>query len=376
MALAVGRAGRWCCCCWWWCCCWWGGRRGGWRGALAAALAGLGAAGALVGCGAHEELLSRALALWVAAPVEASPGPPEPSVSPSSWFALEPAVPAGCGAGAGAGEAPLLLALVASAAGHWRARAAVRGSWGSGGAVRPLFVVGEAEGLQAALEGEARRHGDLLQGRFADTYGNLTRKTLCLLRWAALRCPAARFVLKADDDVFVNVPALARHLAALDAARPLYLGRVHWRARPDRRPASRHHVPAALLAAAAYPPYCSGTAYVLSAPAVAALLRAAPRLPPVPVEDAFVGLLARRAGLAPRHLPRMAGAARLLPPDPCCYRHVLFSVHGLDPRAMQRAWQQSPRDGPAACSPLQRALGLLRCRFLAWRTSSPSPAPP
>ncbi|NXD89012.1 B3GT4 galactosyltransferase, partial [Halcyon senegalensis] len=96
---------------------------------------------------------------------------------------------------------------------------------------------------QAALGAEWRRHRDLLQGPFADTYANLTRKTLLLLRWALARCPAAPFLLKADDDVFVNLPALTRYLTAFRNFPPLYLGRVHWWVRPERDPASRHHVP-------------------------------------------------------------------------------------------------------------------------------------
>ncbi|XP_013925050.1 PREDICTED: beta-1,3-galactosyltransferase 4-like [Thamnophis sirtalis] len=270
--------------------------------------------------------------------------------------------------------APGLLVLVASAAGHAARRAAVRASWGSareagGLAVRTVFVVGlpaeeEAEeeaALQAALEREAAERGDLLQGRFADTYANLTLKTLALLGWAAARCPAARFLLKADDDVFLNLPALGRHLRTLDAAERLYLGRVHWRAVPSRDPASRHYVPASLYPEPAFPPYCSGTAYVLSGPAAAAVLAAARHLPPLPLEDVFVGLCARRAGLFPRHLARMAGSARF-PPDPCCYREVLYSAHRVTPAQMlaMAAQAQLP------CSAWHRLLGLARCKAISW----------
>ncbi|NWW97252.1 B3GT4 galactosyltransferase, partial [Rhynochetos jubatus] len=98
---------------------------------------------------------------------------------------------------------------------------------------------------RAALRAEARRHRDLLQGPFADTYANLTRKTLLLLRWTLARCPAVPFLLKADDDVFVNLPALTNYLAALPDPQRLYLGRVHWWVTPNRDPRSRHHVPVA-----------------------------------------------------------------------------------------------------------------------------------
>ncbi|NXY27238.1 B3GT4 galactosyltransferase, partial [Atrichornis clamosus] len=99
-------------------------------------------------------------------------------------------------------------------------------------------------GAQRALLREWRRHRDVLQGDFGDTYGNLTRKTLLLLRWAAACCGGVPYLLKADDDVFVNVPALAAHLRRPATPPRLYLGRVHWRVVPDRDPRSRHHVPA------------------------------------------------------------------------------------------------------------------------------------
>ncbi|NWW83486.1 B3GT4 galactosyltransferase, partial [Climacteris rufus] len=91
---------------------------------------------------------------------------------------------------------------------------------------------------------EWRRHRDLLQGDFPDTYGNLTRKTLLLLRWARSCCRGAAFLLKADDDVFVHVPAVATYLDRPSTPPKLYLGRVHWRVAPRRDPRSRHHVPA------------------------------------------------------------------------------------------------------------------------------------
>ncbi|XP_039221890.1 beta-1,3-galactosyltransferase 4-like [Crotalus tigris] len=331
-------------------------------GILLAGLAALLALTFLAG-GGHEELLSRALPLLL--PPPAGNAPPAPA--PPSAFQLSPPP---CAA-----PAPWLLVLVASAPGHAARRAAVRRSWGAarlggGRGLRVLFALGlPAEaGLQAALEREAAEHGDLLQGRFADTYGNLTLKTLALLGWAAARCPAARFLLKADDDVYLNLPGLARELDRLggppDAA--AYLGRVHWHVAPTRDPRSRHYVPARLYPEAAFPPYCSGTAYALSAPAAGAVLAAARHLPLVPLEDAFVGLCARRAGIAPRHLARLAGSARF-PPDACCYREVLFSAHRVTAAEML-AVAAAPEP---SCTAWQRLLGLVRCKLLSWLSSEP-----
>ncbi|XP_026549630.1 beta-1,3-galactosyltransferase 4-like, partial [Notechis scutatus] len=131
-------------------------------------------------------------------------------------------------------NAPWLLVLVASAPGHAARRAGVRRSWGGarvagGHSVHTVFTVGLPGDVaqQAALEREAAEHGDLLQARFADTYTNLTLKTLAMLGWATTRCPTARFLLKTDDDVFLNLPALARHLEQLASPLAAYLGYVY-----------------------------------------------------------------------------------------------------------------------------------------------------
>ncbi|XP_070593034.1 LOW QUALITY PROTEIN: beta-1,3-galactosyltransferase 4 [Erythrolamprus reginae] len=337
---------------------------------LAGLLGGLGAVWALgfaLG-GGHEELLSRALPLLLPRAPARPPLAPSP-LAPAA-FPLSPPACAPPASAAPSSSPGLLLVLVSSATGHAGRRTAVRRSWGSaraagGLAVRTVFVLGlpgqEDAAAQAALEREAAEHGDLLQGRFADTYANLTLKTLTLLRWADARCPDARFVLKADDDVFLNLPALAAHLRTLDPRQAAYLGRVHWRVAPSRDPRSRHHVPASLYPASIFPPYCSGSAYVLSAPAASAVLTAAAHVPLVPLEDVFVGLCARHAGIAPRHLARMAGASRT-PPDGCCYREMLFSSHGVGPARMLAMWAEGERP----CSVWQRFLGLARCKALSW----------
>ncbi|NWV72477.1 B3GT4 galactosyltransferase, partial [Malurus elegans] len=90
---------------------------------------------------------------------------------------------------------------------------------------------------------ESRQYRDILLGDFRDVYANLTLKTLLLLRWARACCEAAPFLLKADDDIFLNVPSVATLLSRPSTPPRLYLGRVHWRVSPNRDPRSRHHVP-------------------------------------------------------------------------------------------------------------------------------------
>ncbi|XP_051899707.1 beta-1,3-galactosyltransferase 4-like [Pristis pectinata] len=330
---------------------------------------------------------------WVLSPRGELPeGWPEPSVSrvgagPWAGHSL-PGVRRLPNPGACTGQRPVfLLALVPSSPGHQRQRQAIRASWGSlaevdGHQVRTLFALGLPASAREArlLEAEAAQHGDLLQGRFADTYRNLTLKTLMALGWARQHCPAARFLLKADDDVFVNVRALVAHLGALVPAEPgldpgpgprpdlsldpgpdLYLGRVHASVRVQRDPASPYYVPEAAHPAPTFPRYCSGTAYVLSRAAADKVLSAARRLPLIPVEDAFVGVCARAAGLQPTPSARMSGSQRLYPLR-CCLRHA-WSSHHVGPAELPALWALVERGGE--CGALRGLAALLVCNSLS-----------
>lgn len=52
----------------------------------------------------------------------------------------------------------------------------------------------------------------ILQENFIDTYHNLTYKGIAALRWIDSYCGQAVFVLKTDDDIFVNMYTLIRYL--------------------------------------------------------------------------------------------------------------------------------------------------------------------
>ena len=56
---------------------------------------------------------------------------------------------------------------------------------------------------------------DIVQEEFTDTYVNLTYKTISGLKWVSHYCRGARYVLKIDDHVFVNMLNLLDHLASL-----------------------------------------------------------------------------------------------------------------------------------------------------------------
>jgi len=271
---------------------------------------------------------------------------------------------------------PHLITMVTSAPFNQRARQAIRDTWGGEVEVRglrviTLFVVGVVvdPGLAKLLIEEARERGDLVQGRFEDTYSNLTLKTLSMLGWARRFCPQAHFLAKVDDDVWFNPSALLHFLnrsrSPYDPG-DLYLGRVHLRVAPDRDPDSRHYLPAGAYPPAVFPDYCSGTAYVLSRSALlkVSLIAAAasPLSTPLPPEDVFVGLCARAARVAPSHCPLFSGGPAV-PYGRCCYQ-AMVSVHHVAPGEMLRYWADVQSAPPCSWIGVRASLGVCKVRAL------------
>ena len=60
-------------------------------------------------------------------------------------------------------------------------------------------------GRQKQLEEESSKYGDIIQGDFLDTYHNLSYKATMGNLWVAEFCSQAEFVVKTDDDQFIDL---------------------------------------------------------------------------------------------------------------------------------------------------------------------------
>lgn len=81
--------------------------------------------------------------------------------------------------------------------------------------VKVVFVIGQAKdtesGEMVALEEEMRLNKDIVLGGMQEDYRNLTLKTKMGLKWAYYECKTS-YVLKTDDDVFINPVVLVEWL--------------------------------------------------------------------------------------------------------------------------------------------------------------------
>lgn len=126
------------------------------------------------------------------------------------------------------GDPVFLLVYVHTAPDHYKRRTVIRQTWGNmmqyKDPIRVVFFMGvsnlgyelNSTSAQKALYFEEEQYQDLVQEDFLDTYHNLTHKGVSALKWISHNCRQAVFVLKTDDDIFVNMYSLMRHLKRME----------------------------------------------------------------------------------------------------------------------------------------------------------------
>jgi len=171
--------------------------------------------------------------------------------------------------------------------------------------VRFAFFLGSRSAdaiMDQAVQLEADHFHDIIQAEFEDSYKNLTLKSLHAMQWITRHCSRSRFILKTDDDAFVNMRALLQHLSDIynSPSRPrrLVLCRI-WSNMHVLRDDQRWSVSREEYQPDFYPPYCSGIAWVMTPDMIRALVRISSRVKSFWIDDVYItGLLTDRYKLS------------------------------------------------------------------------------
>ena len=110
---------------------------------------------------------------------------------------------------------PLIVIMVHSAPDNFHKRKVIRETWGERDARALLiFMIGavNSTNLQEKVDLENSVHSDIVQGNFEDAYRNMTYKHVMAFKWFVYNCRDAGYLLKTDDDVFVNTPLMYQYL--------------------------------------------------------------------------------------------------------------------------------------------------------------------
>lgn len=253
----------------------------------------------------------------------------------------------------------LVVFLVPVAPHNYAQREAVRRTWGAPGLdTLTLFFLGLPEegaqkpSIQDKVEAESRKHGDIIQVNFIDTYQNLTIKTLLMMRWLDAHCPQTHYGMKVDADIFVNTFYLKDYLKSCPR-RNFITGSVISDGKPRRDNSDKWRISEQQYPEDSFPPYVSGAGYVFSWDVAGGISWASRSVRLIPLEDVYVGLCLRDLDILPQYayiltpLPRNLFVVRNLKYERCRFAKLVI-VNGFKPSELVDAWEDFKR-GYAQC---------------------------
>ena len=126
-----------------------------------------------------------------------------------------------CSSKTGQSSKPSVFVAVTSNAGETGRRDIIRRTWMKSLKKKEIvsgielagfaFVVGKSNSsyIQSLINEEIQNNGDIIQVDTHDAFNDSTRKSIALLGWIVQYCPQVHYLMKVNDDVFVNVRNLA-----------------------------------------------------------------------------------------------------------------------------------------------------------------------
>lgn len=173
-------------------------------------------------------------------------------------------------------ENPYLVAFIHSAPANFMKRKVIRDTWASPKIcsqlkLKVIFILGLTNNTETEdrIDNEYYKYNDIVQGNFIDSYKNLTYKHLTGFKWVTKYCNKTTFIMKSDDDAFIDIFKVVNTLKEMFDVQP---DRAPSRILacslfPDGTSAKRNGKWALTLSeypSKTYPSYCSGIAYFLS----------------------------------------------------------------------------------------------------------------
>ncbi|KAL3885848.1 hypothetical protein ACJMK2_025880 [Sinanodonta woodiana] len=238
-----------------------------------------------------------------------------------------------------------LIILIFTTHQHQKERNAIRQTWlnytnRNKANIRYSFLLGEVldENMRKLVEEESRIHNDIIKEDFVDTYQNLTHKIMMAFKYTITKCSHAKFILKTDDDVWVNIPGLLKVLQREKMIlQTAVAGACFHGANPHRNPDSKWYASFQSYPHDSYPGFCSGTGYVTSNNVAKKIFEISKNVPFFHLEDVYVAMCLRKLGY---RLHKIAGFNIGRPPfDPCLYKgDNLITSHEVPSEMLISYW--------------------------------------
>ena len=179
-----------------------------------------------------------------------------------------------------------LIWIITSYAGDASKRSSLRRAYNSKEladlGIQRVFLLGKLDELseqksgisQSAIENEAHRFKDIVQGNFLEAYRNLTYKHIMGLKWSVENCDHVSYIMKMDDDIVINLYEVLDKLENIVINNSI-AGYVFENMLPIRDPANKWFVTKDEFADDSYPRFLSGWLYVTTYSVISKLMEQA-----------------------------------------------------------------------------------------------------
>ena len=142
-----------------------------------------------------------------------------------------------------------------------------------------------------------------------------------LLRWYNRQCIHVPYLLKCDDDVFLNTKNLHNLVSNINMDDVL-TGYLLCDNKPERNSRLKTYIPESVYSEETFPPQLMGGGYLISSSAAQKLFRAARHVPWFVWEDVYLtGMVARAAGITPYDHNDFY---QYFPIDACAYSQIIL----------------------------------------------------
>lgn len=227
---------------------------------------------------------------------------------------------------------------------------AIRQTWGhyhQRSDVAIGFIVGRTlDAGETAIKKEAALYGDIIQANFVDSYNNLTLKSISMLEWVDNYCNKAKFVLKTDDDMFINIPKLLTFLSKHSKDKRKIFGRLAKKWKPIRNKASKYYVSVQQYKNSLFPDFTTGPAYLMTSDIVHELYTTALEKTYLKLEDVYTtGIVAQEKKVQRVHVNEFFNRRVTLNP---CNVQKGISIHMVKTYEQYDLWKKL-LDGRSKC---------------------------
>jgi len=227
---------------------------------------------------------------------------------------------------------------------------AIRQTWGhyhQRSDVGIAFLLGRTlDQTDSTIAKEFELYSDIIQANIIDSYTNLTLKSVAMLEWVDNYCNQAKFILKTDDDMFINIPKLLNFLTKHSKDKRKIFGRLARKWKPIRNKSSKYFVSTQQYRHALFPDFTTGPAYLMTNDVIHDLYITALDKTYLKLEDVYTtGIVAQDNKIQRQHVNEFYNKRVALNP---CNIQKSISIHMVKNFEQYDLWKKL-LDGRSKC---------------------------